>query len=269
MAGLGTPEWAEVFAPDRSLFESFLRGTVVYFTVLVLVRVFPKRQIGSVGLTDVLLLVLLSECVSQALNANSLSVANGAAAVAALLFWNFFLDWLSYRWRWLQRILEHEPVKLVEDGRPIPENLRNERLTDEELRTQLRLKGIDDVSRVKKVMIEPEGKLSVIPKDPVAAVAPGAGATPDADQEPADFDSCMRRFLAAAQSLRSCVDWHEGQAAEHRKAAKEAREALARHGLRGRKVFEALAHPAPEDSPPGRNGRHATTLLVDDEDKPA
>jgi uncharacterized membrane protein YcaP (DUF421 family) len=256
MAGLEAPDWAQVFVPDQSLFESFLRGTAVYFTVLVLVRIVPKRQVGSVGLTDVLLLVLLSECVSQALNNSSPSVANGAAAIAALLFWNFVLDWLAYRWPRFRNVVEPKPVQLVRDGEVVPKNMASERLAEDELLTQLRQKGFDSLERVKAVFLESEGKVSVVPKDPPAAVAPGAAA-PEPDSP--DFEHALRRFVESAKALRASVDWHESQAAEHRKSARDAREALARHGLRGRKVFESLA-------PDGTNGHPATTTLADDEE---
>jgi uncharacterized membrane protein YcaP (DUF421 family) len=264
MVGLEAPDWAQMFVPDKSVIESFLRGTAVYFTVLILVRIVPKRQVGSVGLTDVLLLVLLSECVSTALTNEAVSVANGAAAVLALLFWNFVLDWLAYRWPWFRNVLEPQSVQLVRDGELIQKHLHKERLAEDELLTQLRLKGFDSVDRLKAVFIEPEGKVSVVPKDPPAAVAPGADQSGEVGPGGPDFDSAVRRFLESAKALRESVDWHEARAAEHRKSAKEAREALARHGLRGRKVFESLASPDTNDH--GRNGHAATVLLSDDEE---
>jgi uncharacterized membrane protein YcaP (DUF421 family) len=258
VAGLEMPNWAEVFVPDKSLLESFLRGTAVYFTLLILVRVVPKRQIGSVGLTDVLLLVLLSECVSQALNNNSPSVANGAMAVLALLFWNFVLDWLAYRWPWFRNVLEPRPVQLVRDGELLPKNMQKEHLAEDELLPQLRQKGFDGLESIKAVFLESEGKVSVVPKDPPAAVAPG---TSEPEPGSPDFEHALKRFMESAKALRDSVDWHEAQASEHRKSAKAAREALARHGLRGRKVFESLAQD--ESDAHGRNGRPATVSFSD------
>jgi uncharacterized membrane protein YcaP (DUF421 family) len=214
VAGLESPDWASLFVPDKSLFESFLRGTVVYFAVLILVRVFPKRQIGSVGLTDILLLVLLSECVSQVLNANSVSLGNGIVAVAALMFWNFLLDRLSFHWAWLERLLEPKPVVLIRDGALIEENLRSERLSNDELYTQLRQHGFDDISRIKLAMIESEGKVSVVPTDQMPTIAIG-----DFESGATDFDRALQRFLSAAQSLRSSFDRQAAQTAGRAHAA--------------------------------------------------
>ena len=81
MDGLKMPDWGSVFVPDASLLESFIRGSVIYLSILILFRVVMKRQSGSIGLPDVMLVVLVSECVSSALSNEAKSVANGLVAV--------------------------------------------------------------------------------------------------------------------------------------------------------------------------------------------
>jgi uncharacterized membrane protein YcaP (DUF421 family) len=230
MSGFEAPEWGSIFIPDVSLFESFVRGTLVYFAVLVLMRVCPKRQIGSVGLTDVLLLVLVSECVSQALNARANSVVNGAVAVVSLLFWDLVLDWAGFKSRWVRRVLEHEPVPLVRDGRPLPDRMKKEWITPDELAGQLRLHGVDDVAQVTAATLEPGGEVSVIRRE-----------VRKPDEPPADFDGALDRFLAAARALRGAIDWHEAQAHDHAAAAKAARKALTEHGIVGKRLLEEEA----------------------------
>ncbi|MFO0850017.1 MAG: DUF421 domain-containing protein [Gemmataceae bacterium] len=227
MAVFQPPDWGAMFVPNLSLLESFLRGTLVYFAVLALFRVFPRRQLGSVGLTDMLFVVLVSEGVSQALNANSPSLPNGVAAVTALLVWNFVLDWAAYRWRWVQRLLGTDPVPLVRDGRLLRENLERQKITEDELLAQLRQNGIDRVGAVKSACLEAEGQVSVVPKDDPPPVSPPAG--------PPDFDDAVRAFLEAAERVEAAVGWHERQAAAHAEQARNARELLARHGVRRRK----------------------------------
>lgn len=242
MSGFEAPEWGSILLPDASLFESFVRGSLVYFAVLLLMRVAPKRQLGSVGLTDVLLLVLISECVSQALNAKSNSVVNGAVAVAALLFWDFVLDWAGYRWKWVNKLFEHCPVPLIRDGRPLTDRLKKERITHDELLGQLRLQGVDEVSRVKAAFLEPGGEVSVIRRDEPEETSPAA--------DPTDFPGALDRFVAAARALRGAVEWHEAQSHEHAEAAKSARKALTQHGIVGKRLLDedVAAHGA------GRNG---------------
>jgi uncharacterized membrane protein YcaP (DUF421 family) len=220
-----TPDWAGMLVPDVSLVESFARASVVYLSLLVLFRVAMNRQVGAIGLPDVMLVVLVSECVSQALSASAKSVPNGLAAVAALLFWSYALDRLSCRWPWLQRLLEPRPVEVVKDGTLLRENMDAEGMSGDELEAQLRLNGIDDVTKVKSARIESEGTVSVIPKDDEPPAPPGT-------DPPTDFDSAVRAFAKAADRLKDVIAWHDERAADHVRAAKVARTELARYGIR-------------------------------------
>jgi uncharacterized membrane protein YcaP (DUF421 family) len=205
MAGFDAPQWGNLFVPDLSLVESFHRGTVVYFAVLVLFRIVLKRQSGGLGTPDVLLIVLVSECASPALSAESKSVPNALVAVGALLFWTYVLDRLERNWPWLQRRLEPRPVQLIADGKLLHENMAREGVTEEELVAQVRLNGIDDPKQVKAAFIESDGEVSVIP----AEDGPGASAPPD-------LAEAYEQFEKAARELKAAV-------AKHRNAAKSGR----------------------------------------------
>jgi uncharacterized membrane protein YcaP (DUF421 family) len=179
MAGFEAPQWAQVFVPDASLAESFLRGTVIYFAVLFLFRVVLKRQSGGLGTADVLLIILVSESVSPALSANSQSIPNGLVAAAALLFWTHVLDRLERHWPWLQRRLEPPAVQLIADGALLHENMAREGITEDELRSQVRQNGIEDPKGVKAAFIESDGSVSVIPAEKRGEeCAPAARAAP-------------------------------------------------------------------------------------------
>lgn len=227
MPGFEAPQWAEVFVPDLSLFESFLRGTVVFFALLILFRIVLKRQTGGLGTPDVLLIVLVSECVSPALSSESKSVPNGLAAVGALLFWTYVLDRLERHWPWLQRRLEPPPVQVIADGALLHENMAKEGVTEEELLAQVRQQGIDGAAGVRAAFIESDGSVSVIP----AEKGSKAGAAPDDPPAavPADLAEAVKRFEAAARELEAAVADHDRRAAEHRGAATAVRRTLARH----------------------------------------
>lgn len=193
MRAFDVPEWGAVFVPDLSLFESFLRGSVVYLSLLVLFRVVLKRQGGSIGVPDIMLVVLVSECVSPALGADAKSLPNGLAAVAALLFWNYALDYLCCRWEWLRKRLEPEPLEIVRGGAPVRAALDAESISGHELAAQLRQHGIDDITKVKSAVLESEGTISVIERD-----EPGAAEL--AEQLKA-ATAALREATAAARDL--------------------------------------------------------------------
>lgn len=213
MSALQLPDWGQVFIPDASLVESFIRASAVYLSLVVMFRLVLNRQTGSIGLPDVMLVVLVSECVSASISVEAKSVSNGLSAVLALLFWNFLLDLLAYRWVWLRRLLEPEPCLIVQDGQPVRENLNRERISDDELAAQLREQGIDDVKNVKVAYIESEGTVSVIPKEGPnhARIDP-----PHGKQIP-DFERASQLFQAAVAEYRAAMNWHEKQLAEKTK----------------------------------------------------
>ncbi|HET6575568.1 MAG TPA: YetF domain-containing protein [Fimbriiglobus sp.] len=230
MTGFGWPKWDTVFVPDGSLLESILRVTLVYFALVVLFRVILRRQRGgSVGLGDLMVLVLISECVSQALNSQFNSVPNGVVAAGTLLFWNYVTDSLSYRWDWLHKLVQAEPLRVVRDGRPIPENMRQERMRDDELACELRKQGVDDVAKVKAAFIEAEGDTSVIPAEgggPAAASGP---------PHPPEFDAALRHFLDAARRLHEAASWYDAQESGVR--SQESGVRSQESGVRGQKTI--------------------------------
>jgi uncharacterized membrane protein YcaP (DUF421 family) len=162
-------------------------------SLIVLFRVILKRQAGSLGLPDVMLVVLVSESVAGALSPQTRSISTGLATVLGLLFWNYTLDRLAHRWPWLHRLLERQPLELVRDGKLLRKNLDQEGITEDELAAQLRLNGIDDVAKAKLAMMESEGEVSVIARDPPAP--------PSRDEQSPDGDlaleSVTRKFLQA------------------------------------------------------------------------
>lgn len=239
------PAWGDVLVPDVALAESFLRASAVYLTLVVLFRVVLKRQTGSLGLPDVLLVVLVSEAASQAITAQANSVPNGLVAVLALLFWSYALDRLADRWPWFRRRLEPAPVELVRDGRPVRENLTAEGVSDDDLAAQLRRQGVDDVRRVRRAVMEAEGTVSVVRADDGGPPAPAAPGPPAEPPGPPDAEALTREFLAAAARLREAVGWHERRAAGHRHAAEAARKVLRRYGVRPR-TLEESPHADPD-----------------------
>jgi len=230
-AGLTMPNWEQMFVPDLSIVETFLRASAVYLALLILFRLVLKRQTGSIGLPDVLLVVLVSECVSASLSAEAKSIPNGLVAALALLLWNYVLDWVAFRWPWLERRLQPRPLPLIRDGHVLRENMESEDLTDEELLAQLRMNGIEDVSKVKIAFIESEGTISVIPEEEEQAGSKPDAEKSDTETHATDFDGAMKRFLASAENLRAAMAWHEERATDHREAARSVREVLARHGV--------------------------------------
>ena len=82
--------------------------------------------------------------------------------VATLASWDYALNWLGYRWSWLQRLLRAGPLPLIMDGRVLRKNLRQELITMEELMSELRQQGVENAEQVSRCYLEGDGHFSVI-----------------------------------------------------------------------------------------------------------
>lgn len=158
-------DWRAVFEPGTPILEMVVRGTIVYLTLFVLLRVVLKRQSAGFGVTDLLVIVLIADAAQNAMSANYQSLPDGLVLVATIVFWAFALDWLSFHVRWVRRLTTPAVLPLVKDGRLLRENLRNELIMEDEVRSQLRLHGVDDLAEVKRATMESDGGISVVRAD--------------------------------------------------------------------------------------------------------
>lgn len=160
-----SPDWQSIFVPSTSLLEVFIRGTLIYLLLFVFLRFMLKRETGMIGIADLLVVVLVADAAQNAMASEYKSVTEGALLVSTIIFWNYLLDWVGFRFPALGRILHPPPLALVEDGRLNRRNMRREMISEPELMSQLREQGVEDVSEVKRACLEGDGRVSVIKKD--------------------------------------------------------------------------------------------------------
>lgn len=159
------PDWHSMFVPSVSAGELVLRGTIMYWFILALMRVF-RREAGTLSIPDLLVVVLVADAAQNGMSAEYRSVTEGAILVGTIFAWNYALDWASYRSPFVRRLLEPPPLPLIRNGTMLRRNLRSELLTVADLMSQLRQHGVDDPRQVKRCYIEPDGRLSVIKYEP-------------------------------------------------------------------------------------------------------
>lgn len=162
MSGLFDVDWAEVFGLGLSPLELFARGSAMYWFLFVIFRFVVRRDVGAVGVADILILVIVADAAQNALSGEYNSVADGFVLVGTLIFWNVLLDRLSFRYRWFRVFATAPPLCIVRDGKMLRRNMRKEYITDEELWAQLREQGVSSLDEVKTVCVETDGRFSVI-----------------------------------------------------------------------------------------------------------
>ncbi len=158
-------DWKAVFVPDTSLAEIVVRGTLVYLLLFFILR-FLRREAGALGISDLLVVVLIADAAQNGMAGEYKSVTEGAALVGTIAAWDFFLDWLGFRFPAFGRLLRPAPLPLVRDGRMLRRNMRREMITEEELLSQLREQGVEGVEEVKRCCLEGDGHISVIKNEP-------------------------------------------------------------------------------------------------------
>lgn len=157
-------DWKSVFVPAIGIFEIILRGTLVYLMLFILLRLL-RREAGELGIADVLVIVLIADASQNAMASEYKSITEGAVLVLTIAFWDFTLDWLGYRFPRFQRFVRPAPLLLIKEGSMLRKNMRREMITEEELFSQLRQQGVENVSDVKKCYLEGNGRISIITRE--------------------------------------------------------------------------------------------------------
>lgn len=155
-------DWQKMFALDTPLIEILIRGTVVYLALFALLRFVVKREVGTVGIADLLVIVVIADAAQNAMAGTYTSITDGLLLISTIIGWNLALDWLAFRFVAVRRVIEPQPVHLVKNGRVLRRNMRKVLLTDDELMSQLRLQGVHDLADVELSCMENDGRISVV-----------------------------------------------------------------------------------------------------------
>jgi uncharacterized membrane protein YcaP (DUF421 family) len=155
-------DWGRLFVPGTPILEILIRGSVTYLMLFVTLRLVLKRESGMVGIADLLVVVLIAEAAQGALVPESRSIPDSVLIVLTIIGWNYILNWLGFRFPSLQRFLHPPALELVKEGRLHLRNMRHELITEEELMSQLRQQGVEDIAQVKRAFMEGDGHISVI-----------------------------------------------------------------------------------------------------------
>ena len=145
--------------------EFIARAVIVYAFMLLMLRLTGKRQIGQLAPFDLVLLLVLSNAVQNAMNGGDNSVLGGVLSALSLLGLNWLISWSTFRNKRLARLIEGKPEVLVHNGHIFQDVMLRQQLTQSELDAALRAAGCADVSHVHFAILENNGQISVRLKD--------------------------------------------------------------------------------------------------------
>jgi len=146
-----------------------LRATAMFFILFLLIRLLGKRELGQMTPFEFVVLVVLGDLIQQGVTHNDFSLTGATLAICTFAFWALVLSWTAYLFPRAKDLLEGAPRVIVRDGEVVTENLRRDRLTRDEILSEMRLAGIGRMSEVAWAILEPQGKMSFIKKDDKAS----------------------------------------------------------------------------------------------------
>jgi uncharacterized membrane protein YcaP (DUF421 family) len=166
MQGLMHDLWVNMFALGVPLAEKILRPIIVYVSLIVGLRLSGKRELAQLNPFDLIVLLMLSNTVQNAIIGNDNSVTGGLIGAASLLAVNYLVVRFLYDHRKIDQLIEGSPDVLIEDGKVHEHKLKRELITKEELAAAARKQGFDSLSEVRQCVLEPGGTLSFTARKP-------------------------------------------------------------------------------------------------------
>jgi uncharacterized membrane protein YcaP (DUF421 family) len=144
------------------ILDIIIRSAAVYFFMMIALRLTGKKQLSQLNTTDVILILLISNAVQNAMVGNNTSLLGGVIAASVLFFINFILRKLMYKYRKLGEFLQEKPEILIHDGKLDFKILSKLDITSNELKEAMREHGVENFDQVKLAMLEVDGNISII-----------------------------------------------------------------------------------------------------------
>ena len=139
-----------------------IRSVVVFLFIFLVTRIVGRRQLGELEPFDLILLVVLGDLVQQGITQSDESVTGTLIVISTIAVLSVAVSWAAFRFKALRPVIEGEPIVLVHEGRPIPRNMRRERITIADIQEQARQSQIASIADLRWAILENDGRISCI-----------------------------------------------------------------------------------------------------------
>lgn len=161
--------WGELFTLGAPLLEKMLRPMAVYIFLVLVLRIFGKRELAQLNPFDLVVLLSLSNTVQNAIIGNDNSLTGGLVGAVTLLGLNYIVVRFLFRHRRLDQLFEGKPTTLIAEGKLVKHSLAKELLTRGELLTVLHRQGYESIRDVERCVLEPGGTFFIQGRTPPTA----------------------------------------------------------------------------------------------------
>lgn len=139
-----------------------LRAAVAYVFIVFLLRIIGRRELSTLAPSDLVLLVVMGDLVQNGVTQSDQSITGVFLAVSTFAILTVAVSVVTFKSRRVQTLVEGAPLILVQDGKPVLENLRSERLNIDDVAEEARGQGIEQLDEVKWCVLERSGTMSFI-----------------------------------------------------------------------------------------------------------
>ncbi len=145
--------------------DSIFRALAVYAFMLFLFRISGKRTLAEVTPFDLVLALIMSEAIQQALIDTDNSLTNAFLVVTTLIAADAFLLWATHRWRGLDRVVNGLPLVVIENGKVLRDRMDREWMVPEDVMSAARGQGLERLYQIKYAILERGGSITIIPRE--------------------------------------------------------------------------------------------------------
>lgn len=145
--------------------DTVLRIAFIYFFLMLAIRLMGKRELSEMSAFELVTLLLVPEIFATALSREDYSMTHAVIGAATLFTLVFITSLFTFRFKRIEEVVEGKPTVLVHNGRFIERHLKRERLTADEIFTEMHKAGIADLTQVRWAILEMDGKIAIIPAD--------------------------------------------------------------------------------------------------------
>ncbi len=145
--------------------DSVLRAAAIYLVVLVVFRLAGRRTLSELTTFDFVLLLIIGEATQQALLGDDFSIVNATVVIISLVVFDITLSLVKNKSRWFAKLIDGEPMIIVEHGQVLARRLRKARIDEDDILEAARhSQGLERIDQIKFAILERDGKISIIPR---------------------------------------------------------------------------------------------------------
>jgi uncharacterized membrane protein YcaP (DUF421 family) len=163
-------DWNGMFIPTLSILEKIIRPIIVYFLLIIIIKLAGKRELVQLNTFDFVVLLMISNVVQNAIIGNDNSISGGIIGAISLIFINFLVTKFLYNHQKLDKIIEGESDILINNGIINEKSLNKEFITIQDLELAAHKQGIVTLDEVEKAELDTDGEIFFITKIPTPEI---------------------------------------------------------------------------------------------------